>query len=218
MSRGDPAGRGAPPAVAPPPLPRGDEPLGELLFGDAPELALEAPRDAFGSSTVSGEIFAAVRRRTVRLERVALGVALAAVVVGAAGVAGARWLRSTDADAVAAAHLEASDRLVAEGRLVGDGGAIERLLAAKRLRPQSAAADGRLARIADLLEALAARAVERGDLAVAEVHLGWARQVAPDRASVRAALGDVATRARGGAATAQHRAAEARPAGPGAAR
>lgn len=219
MSRGRPEmdrARTGSPGAAPdgtPDLPSGDEPLGELLFGDLEVLEPEPPRDAFASSTLSGEIFATVSRRASRARRAALVVALAALVVGAGGLAAARWLPSFGAEAASAAHVEASDRLIAEGRLVGDGGALEHLLAAKRLRPGDAAAEARLSRIADVLEALAARALERGDVAVAAVHLGWAAQAAPDRASIRARLDALAQRVppSGRAVPAPPRTAGARP-------
>jgi hypothetical protein len=95
-----------------------DEPLGDLLFADLePEPAPGAP-PGFGASTVSTEIAAAVTRSTTRAQRDAIGVAIAALVVGAAGLAAARRLFSDGPDAAAAAHAEAVDRLVVDGRLV----------------------------------------------------------------------------------------------------
>lgn len=174
-------------------LPVGDEPLGELLFADVSEVAPEAPPAMFGSVTTSGEIVAAVRSRAARVQRAAIAMAAAAVVVGAAGLAVVRWHRPAGPE-VAAAHVEAADRLLAEGRLTGDGGALEHLLAAKRLRPDDAATSRRLSRVADLLEGLASRALERGDLAVAAIHLAAAGLAAPDRASIRAKLDAIAKR------------------------
>lgn len=175
-------------AEGPPALPDGDEPLGAILFGDAEGVASEPVPASFGSSTVSGEIFATVSRRTERARRAAIAVALAALLVAAAGLAAARWLLPPAPGAAVAAHVQAADRLVGEGRLAGRDGAIEHLLAAQRVSPADPDVQRRLSQIADLLEALAARALERGDVAVAAVHLGWAAQAAPDRPSIRARL------------------------------
>jgi hypothetical protein len=191
------------PAAAGAALPAGDEPLageplGDVLFGD---LGADEPMPGlpdgfvFGASTVSTEIAAAVGRRTARAQRAAIAVAIAALLVAVAGLAAARGLLSQGPEAAFAAHVEAADRLVAEGRLVGKDGALEHLLAASRLRPDDAALAARLSRLADLLEALAARALERGDAAVASVHLGWAARAAPERPSIRAAQERLARRA-----------------------
>ncbi len=191
------AGR-APPGATPPDasaaMPAGDEPLEDVLFADADEVASDAPPAVFGSGTLSGEIVQIVNRRAARVQRAAIGMAVAALVIGGAGLAVARSLRPAGREA-ASAHVEAADRLLAEGRLTGKDGALEHLLAAKRLRPDDAATNGRLSRVADLLEGLAARALERGDVAVATIHLASAERAAPDRASIRAKLDAIAKRA-----------------------
>jgi hypothetical protein len=139
-----------------------------------------------------------VNRRAARVRRAAFAMAVAALVVGAAGLAAVRWLQPVGPEVATAAHVNASDRLLAEGRLIGKGGALEHLLAAKRLSPDDAATNSRLSRAADLLESLAARALERGDVAVAAIHLDWAERAAPDRASIRAKRSAIAKRASAG--------------------
>lgn len=161
--------------------PLGDEPLGDEPLGPAAGYA--APTFA---STVSAEIVAAVRRTTRRVQRGALVLGAAALAVALAGLGAVRWLGPATPDAVWSAHMDASDRLLAEGRLVGRDGALEHLLAAKRVRPDDTSTARQLSRVADLLEALAARALERGDVAVAEIHLASAERAAPGRASIRA--------------------------------
>jgi hypothetical protein len=160
-----------------------DVDLGDLLFGDAPGDGRTGPV----AYTVSTEIAAAVDRRAARFQRAAVVAAVLAAVVAVAGVAAARWAGGPgDVRAAAAAHLQAADRLLADGRLTGKDGALEHLLAARRLRPDDPGTAARLERIADLLERLAVGALERGDLAVAAIHLGAARAAAPDRPSLRA--------------------------------
>ncbi len=176
-------------------LPAADEPLGDVLFADVSELVPDEPPAAFGTGTVSREIVEVVNRRAARVQRAAIALVVAALVVGVAGLAAARWLAPVRPEVASAAHVEASDRLLAEGRLTGKDGALEHLLAAKRLRPDDAATNGRLSRAADLLEGLAARALERGDVAVAKIHLDSAELAAPNRASLRAKREAIARRA-----------------------
>ncbi len=186
-----PAAPAAPPAArgAPPP----EVPLDDALFADA------APSDGQTgalSFTVSTEIAAAVDRRTVRFQRAAVAAGMLAVAVAVAGVAIARWSGPSTPDAAAAAHVQAADRLLGEGKLTGKDGALDHLLAAKRLRPDDPVTARRLARLADLLERLAAGALDRGDLAVASIHLAAARAAAPDRSSLRAKQAELDRRAR----------------------
>lgn len=190
LDRDEPVGPAEPPepalaAAAPPPLPARDEPLDEAeLFGDLEEAAAPADLNA------SAEMAAEVARHGARLRRIAIGIAAAAVAAAVLGTAIARRVGPGE-EARVTAHVAAADRLLAEGRLVGDGGALERLLAAQRLRPGDPATSERLSRAADLLERLGATALERGDLAVAAIHLADARRAAPDRPSIQAKLAAV---------------------------
>lgn len=193
-----PAGGGASASATPklpPALPRPEAPLEEELFDDV-AVGVAAPAL---NPTVSGEIAAALTRRGARLRWAAIGIVAAALVVAILGTVAASRLGAPSPEAVVAGHVAAADRLLAEGRLVGEGGALERLLAARRLRPGNPATAERLSRAADLLERLAASALERGDLPVASIHLASARLAAPDRASIRAKLAAVErARAAGG--------------------
>jgi len=160
--------------------------LEEVLFADGAPSPSEAPAWNAGSLTTSGEIVAAVSRRTARVQRAAIGAAVAAMAIAA--LVFALLGHVGQPDAAAAAKLAAADRLLSEGRIHGKDGALEHLLAAKRLRPDDPATATRLSKLADLLEALGARALERGDLAVARVHHAAAELAAPDRASIHAKL------------------------------
>jgi hypothetical protein len=162
---------------------RPDAALAEQLFAD---LGGDARTGAL-SFTVSTEIAAAVAQRTARYQRAAAIVAAVAVAIAIGVFAVARfWGGPATPEEAVAAHVKAADRLLAEGKLTGKDGALDHLLAAKRLRPGDAATTGRLDRVADMLERLAAGALERGDLPVAAIHLASARAAAPDRASLRA--------------------------------
>jgi hypothetical protein len=176
------------PPAGPPALPGRDEPLEEELFGDLPEGAAAPAADPFNASA---EIMVEMARRGARLRRVALWIAAAALAVAVLGTVAARRLGPSGEEALVGAHVAAADRLLAEGRLVGEDGALERLLAAQRLRPGDRATAERLSRAADLLERLGATALDRGDLRVASIHLAGARLAAPDRASIRAKLATV---------------------------
>jgi len=131
--------------------------------------------------------------------------ALAAVVVGAVLVLGilayavarrpagppavpAAAAASAADDAALASRIAAADRRMSEGRLGGPDGALDNLLAAKALRPDDPRVKERLALLADTLETLGGRALDRGDVAEAEVHLAAALQAAPDRPSISAKL------------------------------
>ncbi len=202
--------RPAPPAAAPKPTPAppsepSDSPL-ESPFESPPEAgsraeddgpfanvvdeALPGERPAFPESlTGSAEIIAQVRQRIARVERAAIAMGAVALTLALGGYAIARHLGTPPSpDAAVAAHVEAADRLLSEGRLTGEHGALEHLLAAKRLRPADPATRARLVRVADVLESLGARALERGDAAVASIHLASAKLAAPDRQSIRAKL------------------------------
>jgi hypothetical protein len=172
--------------------PLADEPIGEL---DVLPASPEAPADPLDTS---GEIVAMLNRRIGRARRAALVlVALALAVVGVSGyVINRQRGRAATPEAAIAAHLQAADGLVAEGRLTGEEGALEHLLAAKRLGPGDAGIEARLVKIADRLEALGARALGRADLAVASIHLEAAQLAAPERPSIRAKLAALAKRTR----------------------
>jgi hypothetical protein len=167
--------------------------LEDALFGEVPPPDPGTGALAFTGST---EIAAAVARRTGRFQRLALVAAALALAVALAGFGIHRWSGSTTPAAAAAAHLQAADQLLKVGKLTGRDGALDHLLAAKRLRPDDAATARRLERLADLLERLAAGALERGDLAVAAIHLGSARAAAPDRESLRAKQAELERRQR----------------------
>jgi len=181
-----------PPPGDPPPRPRASTAaeLEHELFGDG------SARSASLSLTVSTEIAAAIAGRVVRYRRAALGVAAGAALVALAGFAAHRMVGPASPEAVAAAHVEAADRLLREGRVTGKDGALDHLLAARRLRPGDAETARRLDRVADLLERLAAGALDRGDLPVAAIHLASARAAAPDRPSLGAKQAELDRRAR----------------------
>ncbi len=161
--------------------------LEDELFVEVDDAAPDAPIPAARSLTSSGEIVAMMGRRAARFQRAALAAIAAAVVLGAAAWA-LLHRQPVTPEAVAAARVQAADRLMSEGRIIGRDGALEQLLAAKRLRPEDPATNQRLSRLADMLETLGARALERGDLPVASIHLEGALAAAPDRASIRAKL------------------------------
>lgn len=194
-----PAARAAP-APAPPPPPEVEvevepaEPgestsaaLEEALFDDAAP-ASDAPPAGTQSFTGSAEIIAQVRHRTARAQRAAGAVAAAAIVLAVAGYAVLRLSGGPTPQAAATAHLEAADRLFSAGRITGANGALEHLLAAKQLRPADVETDARLLRAADVLESLGARALDRGDAAVASIHLAGAKLADPARPSIRAKM------------------------------
>jgi hypothetical protein len=191
LDRAEAVAPAAPPAPSRGPRPS-DVELAEALFGDGSADG----RTGTLAFTRSTEIAAAVERRTARFQRAAVAVAVLAVVVAFAGFGIARWPGRTTPEAVAAAHVQAADRLLAEGRLSGKDGALDHLLAAKRLRPDDEGTQRRLDRVADMLERLAAGALERGDLAVASVHLASARAAAPERPSLRAKQAELDRRVR----------------------
>jgi hypothetical protein len=196
------------PWTEPRPAPEGDEPLvaavvARLLPPRAAEPAEErqvlapAPPLPGGAFETSGDIFAAVNRRADRAQRGALVLVALALALAGAGFAIARHLTPEAAPgAQIAAHLRAAERLEAEGRLLGEGGAIEELLAARRLEPANAETEARLSQVADRLEALGARALQRNDLAAASTHLAAAQVAAPERPSIRAKLDAVEKRLR----------------------
>lgn len=193
------------PAAHPPPLqgsrariaasdrspgsPPGSMPLEDELSGDALEPSPDASPEGVASLTASTEIGAMLDRRGARIRRAAIVVLAAALVLAVAVWAMVRRAgQPATPDEVVAAHVQAADRLVSEGRVTGKGSALEQLLAARRLRPDDARTNERLSRLADTLEGLGARALERGDLAVASIHLQDGLAAAPDRASIRAKL------------------------------
>ena len=169
--------------------------LAQELFADVGDA-----RTGALAFTVSTEIAAAVARRTHRVQRAALVVAAIAVVVALAGFAVHRWSTPATPDAAAAAPREAAVRLLRPGRVPRNDGARDHQLAAQRLRPDDPATARQLDRVADMLERLAAGALDRGDLAVAAIHLASARAAAPDRPGLRAKQEELERRARVAAA------------------
>lgn len=109
------------------------------------------------------------------------GAARAAPVPAPAAVAPAA---APPIDPRIAERIALADRRAAEARLAGPDGALEHLLAAKGLRADDPRVTERLALLADTLEALGARALERGDAAEARVHLAAASRAAPERTSI----------------------------------
>jgi hypothetical protein len=164
---------------------------------DAPPPLPGAPADALGSSA---EILAAANRQVGRLLGGVAGLAALALVLAATGYAVGLQLARRSPAAIAAARVATADRLLAEGRVLGKDGALEELLAARDARPKDPVVAARLTAIAGLLESLGARAIDRGDLAVASVHLAAAALADPTRESVRAKLAFVAAKERTGEA------------------
>jgi hypothetical protein len=80
--------------------------------------------------------------------------------------------------------LAAADRDIAAGRLSGEESALGHLLEARAIAPADARVRERLRLIADTFEAFAARAIERGDVREARVHLEAAEKADPGRPSL----------------------------------
>ncbi len=150
--------------------------------------------------------------RAVRNRRRAAAVAALAVAVALAAIGYAMTRRPATPEEEAADHLARADRQLAAGRVTGEDGALEHLLAAKRLRPRDPVPAERLSRLADMLEDLGQRALGRGELYVASIHLTAARQAAPGRASIRAKLEALSKAQRTSGSRAPH---ERRPAAAG---
>jgi hypothetical protein len=137
-----------------------------------------------------------------RLGRTLAVVLVASVVVpcvagGAALVRHHRRRAAASEAEVSRVLLLADERLVA-GRLVlprGDS-ALDHLLAARKLRPEDGRALARLELLADTFEALAGRALLRGDLEEAAAHLAGAVRADPRRDRARAELEGVEARRR----------------------
>jgi hypothetical protein len=182
-SRAGPAASDGSPASPP-----GSMPLEDELSGDTLEPLPDAPPEGVASLTASTEIGAMLDRRGARIRRAAIVVLAATLVLAVAVWAMVRRAgQPATPDEVVAAHVQASDRLVSEGRVTG------KAARSSISSPPGACADDartneRLSRLADALEGLGARALERGDLAVASIHLQDALAAAPDRASIRAKL------------------------------
>ncbi len=144
----------------------------------------------------AGASLPAASRRTVIVAVVAAG----ALVVGVLAYSFARRPAAPAATATGPApspaaaeapladRIASADRRLSEGRLTGPDGALDQLLAAKALAPDDVRVKGRLALLADTLENLGARALDRGDVAEAEAHLAAALLAAPDRQSISAKL------------------------------
>jgi hypothetical protein len=124
---------------------------------------------------------------------VVAAIAAAVVVLGAAGAWALLGRSRPPAPAPAAAQVDrvaplvaAADRDLDDGRLAGGpDSALARLLEARALAPEDPRVRERLKLLADALEALAARALDRGHPGEAQVHLAAAEQAAPDRPSLR---------------------------------
>jgi hypothetical protein len=150
--------------------------------------------DALGGSA---EILASVNRQVARLLGGVAGLAAVALVLAGVGYAlGLRLAAPRSPETTAAARVAAADRLLLEGRILGQGGALELLLAAREASRDDPAVAARLVRVADLLESLGARAIGRGDLSVASVHLAAAELADPTRQSIRAKRAFLAAKAR----------------------
>jgi hypothetical protein len=171
-------------------------PLEDELFGDLPDASSDAQLLTDEVRDASCEIAAVVNRRARWFSRAAIALIAVAAGLGAAAYVIARRGPSASPEHAVASHVEEADRLISDGRFTGEHGAIAHLLAAKRLRPDDAETNARLSRIADRLETLGARALARGDLAVASEHLAAAQLAAPGRRSIRAKLNAIAKRQR----------------------
>ncbi|HEX9051032.1 MAG TPA: hypothetical protein VF841_10905, partial [Anaeromyxobacter sp.] len=178
-----------PEPAAPPPRPpaEGTESLEPLYGTGEPTPAPQAPPAGKG-----GSLPAASRRAMLIATTVAaiLGLAILAYAVARRPAAPLPDPAAVAADAEAqiASRISSADRRISEGRLSGPDGALEHLLAASALRPADARVKDRLRLLADTLEMLGARALERGDAAEAEVHLSAAKRAAPDRRSIASKL------------------------------
>jgi hypothetical protein len=178
------------PAAAGEPVPDQDDPPGGAPLEPPP-----LPRlDPLGTS---GEIIASVNRQVARMLGGIAALSALALVLAAAGYAvGLRLAAPRSRESVAAARVAQADRLLAEGRILGKDGALEKLLAARDASPDDDAVGARLERVADLLESLGSRAIGRGDLPVASVHLAAAELADPTRESIRAKRAFLAAKAR----------------------
>jgi hypothetical protein len=196
-----------------PPGPEEPTPVGaeDLVTDDPPgppPIPVAAQADSLGASA---EIMAAANHHVARLLRSVAALSALALVLAAAGYAIGLRLAKRSPAVVAAAHLASADRLLAQGRVLGKDGALEQLLAAREVRPEDAVVTARLTRMAALLESLGARAIDRGDLAVASVHLRPPAALAdPMRESVRAKRAYLAAREQAGEARQRPRASRQR--------
>ena len=176
--------------------------LEDLEVADA-TADVAAPAAAADAAPVAPSTAQARARRG----RVARGLAIVAAVAVAIGWIGWSALSrrplapppATPERSAADAHIAAADRRLSEARLIGPDGALEHLVEARRLVPTHGGAARRLALLADTLEALGARALERGDIDEASVQLLAARDAAPERESIRTKLATVAGTVRNGA-------------------
>ncbi len=153
--------------------------------GGAPSRIARVTGTVRAALAKGGAVAAGFIARTSRKQRIAIAAA-AAVALGGLGLATA--LMGSTPERQAAAHIAAADRKLAAGHVTGDDGALEHLLEAKRLAPGNPQSAERLAHVADMLEKLGARALRRGDLEVASIHLEGAALAAPDSPGIREKL------------------------------
>lgn len=173
------------PPAAEEPTPVGADDL--VIEEGAPEPAEPpAPAPEVDPLGASAEILASANRQVTLLVRGVVALSVLAFLLAGAGYAVGLGLARRSPAALAAARVAAADRLLADGRILGRDGALEQLLAARELRPGDPGVAERLSRLAALLESLGAKAIDRGDLAVAAVHLAAAELAEPTRESVRA--------------------------------
>lgn len=128
-----------------------------------------------------------------RLTRPNAIAAVAVLALAAAGAVAAQR-HATEVESAFAARLSGADERIRAGRLavpVGDA-ALDHLAEARRLLPEDPRLASRGKALADALEALGRRAVERGDLDEAAAHYRGALRADPARASARAQLETIA--------------------------
>lgn len=163
----------------------------ELLQVEAPGPAPTPPPVAPAAATARPR--GANRRLTILL-------AIGAVIVVGATVAGVATSRSSRATRQAAARVDEQLRLadlrLLEGRLAGGGGdsALDHLLEARGAAPGDERVATRLKLLADKFEQLGDRALARKNLREASVHFKATLMADPTRKAARAKLDDIATR------------------------
>jgi hypothetical protein len=185
------------PDAAPRPRVAGTEQL-EPLYGASPAPEPTPPPQL--AAPTGGALPAASRRAALAAvaAAAALGIAIVAYAIARspaspppdpAAVAAAA---AADAEAQIGSRIASADRRISEGRLSGPDGALDHLLAAKALKADDPRVKDRLRLLADTLEMLGGRALERGDAPEAEAHLSAALQAEPERQSISDKLQAVA--------------------------
>lgn len=157
----------------------------------APEPAIERlappPRVEVGGDRARRH----ARERKVLLIAVPVALVLGAVVAG--------WVSSVrERGAAVDRHLALAEERLAAGRLAGPSGdeALDHLLAARALRGEDARVRERLKALADIFEDLGERALARGDIAEAAVHLQGVVLADPSREVAARRLQDLERRMR----------------------